>query len=93
LTVNDTDMAYHAAMAGIGIAPLPHYLVMPQIQRGRLIQLIPATATETHPVQLVFPANRHVSNKTASFIDFLQHYFPAFWQRQLAGVTAAGTTP
>jgi len=84
LTVNDTDMAYHAAMAGIGIAPLPNYLVMPQIQRGRLVQVLPDTATKTMPVQLVFPINRHISSKTSSFIDFLRDYFPAFRQRQQA---------
>ncbi len=75
LTVNDTDMAYHAVMTGIGIAPLPNYLVMPQVQRGRLKQILPDITTEAHPVQLVFPAHRHISNKSQSFIDFLSSYF------------------
>ncbi len=75
LTVNDTDMAYHAVMSGIGIAPLPNYLVMPQIQRGRLTHVLPNVTTEAHPVQLVYPASRYVSSKTKSFINFLTQYF------------------
>ena len=75
LTVNDTDMAYHAVMSGMGIAPLPNYLVMPQIQRGRLTHVLPDVTTEAHPVQLVYPAHRYVSSKSRSFIDFLKHYF------------------
>ena len=75
LTVNDTDMAYHAVMMGVGIAPLPSYLVRPQVEKGILIQVLPNIETEAHPVQLVLPANRHLSNKTASFKAFLLGYF------------------
>ncbi|MFP6806447.1 MAG: LysR family transcriptional regulator [Pseudomonadales bacterium] len=75
LTVNDTDMAYHAVMNGIGIAPLPSYLVLPQIQRGRLTQVLPDITTEAHPVLLVYPSHRRVSGKSKSFIDFLTTYF------------------
>ncbi|HJP51939.1 MAG TPA: LysR family transcriptional regulator [Pseudomonadales bacterium] len=73
--VNDTDMAYHAAIAGIGIAPLPNYLVMPQIQRGRLVHVLPSLSTEAHPVQLVCQKNRHISIKTESFRTFVVQYF------------------
>jgi len=75
LTVNDTDMAYHAALAGIGIASLPNYVVIQQIQRGRLKQVLPDIMTESLPVQLVTQAHRHVSRKSQSFIDFLMEYF------------------
>lgn len=75
LTVNDTDMAYHAAITGIGIASLPNYVVGPQIQRGRLQQVLPEITTETLPVQLVHQSHRHISRKARSFIDFLLGYF------------------
>lgn len=75
LTVNDTDLAYHSAIMGAGIAPLPNYLVRPQLERGRLVQVLPDTETDAHPVQLVLPANRHLSSKTASFKHFLMNYF------------------
>ncbi len=75
LTVNDTDMAYHSVISGLGIAPLPNYLVMPQIERGRLVRVLPDAETESHPVQLVLPANRHLANKTTSFKSFLLGYF------------------
>jgi LysR family transcriptional regulator for bpeEF and oprC len=75
LTVNDTDMAYHSVIMGVGIAPLPNYLVMPQIERGRLVRVLPDVVTDAHPVQLVLPANRHLSSKTISFKNFLMNYF------------------
>lgn len=75
LTVNDTDMAYHAALAGIGIASLPNYVVFQQIQRGRLKQVLPEITTESLPVQLVTQSHRHVSRKSQSFTDFLMTYF------------------
>jgi len=75
LTVNDTDMAYHAAMTGLGIAPLPNYLVMPQIERGRLAHVLPQIETEAHPVRVVHQSNRRISTKAKSFIDFLRNYF------------------
>ena len=75
VTVNDTDMAYHAVMSGIGIAPLPNYLVEPQVERGRLVRVLPDLATGTQPVSLVMPVHRHVSQKTQCFVDFLRAYF------------------
>lgn len=75
LTVNDTDMAYHAVIAGLGIAPLPNYLVMPQIQRGRVTHVLPQIETEAHPVQLVHQSTRHISSKAQSFFDYLINYF------------------
>lgn len=75
LTVNDTDMAYHSVIMGVGIAPLPNYLVMPQIERGRLARVLPDVVTDAHPVQLILPANRHLSSKTISFKNFLMNYF------------------
>lgn len=75
MTVNDTDMAYHAALAGIGIASLPIYVALPQIERGGLKQILPAITTQSLPVQLVHQSHRHVSRKARSFIDFLSVYF------------------
>ena len=75
MTVNDTDMAYHAAMAGTGIAPLPNYLVYPQISRGRLIHVLPDVTTSSQPVQLVVAKHRRTSAKAECFIDFLKSFF------------------
>jgi DNA-binding transcriptional LysR family regulator len=75
LTVNDSDMAYHAVMASIGIASLPNYMVYPQIQRGRLKQVLSAVTTESLPVQVVHQANRTIPGKSRCFIEFLENYF------------------
>jgi len=75
VTVNDTDMAYQAVMANMGIAPLPNYLVAPLVQNKELIHILPDVQTESHPVTLVYHNSRHISSKTQSFIDFTLNYF------------------
>ncbi|MEX0941572.1 MAG: LysR family transcriptional regulator, partial [Pseudomonadales bacterium] len=75
LTVNDSDMAYHAVMASIGIASLPNYMVFPQLQRGRLKRVLVDVTTESLPVQVVHQANKTIPGKSACFIEFLENYF------------------
>jgi len=67
-------MAYQSALMGIGIAPLPNYLVNPQIESGTLKQVLPGLITPAHPVQLFHQAGRQLTSKTASFKDFLINY-------------------
>ncbi|MBL4681335.1 MAG: LysR family transcriptional regulator [Pseudomonadales bacterium] len=75
LTVNDIEMAYQSTLMGIGIAPLPNYLVNPQIEIGTLQQILPRLRTPAHPVQLFHQVGRQLSSKTESFRQFIINYF------------------
>ena len=75
LTVNDIEMAYQSALVGIGIAPLPNYLLNQQVEEGNLKQVLPSLITTAHPVQLFHQSGRHLSNKIETFRQFLIDYF------------------
>ncbi|MFT7686537.1 MAG: LysR family transcriptional regulator for bpeEF and oprC [Candidatus Azotimanducaceae bacterium] len=74
LTVNDIEMAYQSALVGIGIVPLPNYLVNPQIEIGVLKQVLPSLITSAHPVQLFHQNGRHLSKKIETFSAFIIDY-------------------
>jgi DNA-binding transcriptional LysR family regulator len=66
----------HCAIAGMGVALLPHWLVSEDLQTGRLINIFPnydVTATEFHTAAwLVYPSRAYVPLKVQVFIDFLK---------------------
>ena len=69
--VNDVDMAYQAVVEGMGIGLLPLYVARRDLERGRLEQLLPATALGGQSVWVSYPELRHQSQKTRAFVEFL----------------------
>jgi DNA-binding transcriptional LysR family regulator len=67
-------MAYQSALVGIGIVPLPNYLINPQVEEGNLKQVLPSLITAAHPVQLFHQSGRHLTNKIETFRQFLIDY-------------------
>ena len=66
------------AIAGMGLALLPHWLVNEDLEAGRLISILPnydVTATNFAPIAwLVYPSRSYVPLKVKVFIDFLKRY-------------------
>ena len=66
------------AIAGMGLALLPHWLVNEDLKAGRLISILPnynVTATNFAPIAwLVYPSRSYVPLKVKVFIDFLKRY-------------------
>ena len=60
-----------AALAGIGIARLPTYIVADDLQTGRLVRLFPDTAEQTADIFIVYPERRNLLPRVRAFIDFL----------------------
>jgi DNA-binding transcriptional LysR family regulator len=68
------------AIAGMGLALLPHWLIDEELRVGKLINVFPdyeVTATDfSTAVWLVYPSRAYVPLKVQVFIDFLkQHIF------------------
>ncbi len=65
------------AIAGMGLALLPNWLIAEDIHMGKLINVFPdyeATATDfSAAVWLVYPSRDYVPLKVRVFIDFLKH--------------------
>ncbi|MEM1292325.1 MAG: LysR family transcriptional regulator [Cyanobacteria bacterium P01_H01_bin.162] len=64
------------AIAGMGLALLPHWLIEANIQRGDLVRVLPeyaVTATDFNTAAwLVYPSRAYVPRKVRAFIDFLK---------------------
>lgn len=59
MTLGNTNLMVEAALAGIGIAWVPEYLVGEHLASGRLIHLLPEWSPSIPGVCLYYPSNRH----------------------------------
>ena len=71
VALND-GMGYLAAgLAGHGIMQLPTFMARAPIADGRLVPLLLDWCTAPKPLHIVYPPNRHLSNKVRVFVDWL----------------------
>jgi DNA-binding transcriptional LysR family regulator len=59
MTLGNLNLMVEAALAGIGIAWVPDYLVAEHLAAGRLAQLLPEWSPSFPGLCLYYPANRH----------------------------------
>jgi DNA-binding transcriptional LysR family regulator len=78
LTINNGPALLRAALADIGIAMLPDYLVAEDLTAGRLVRLFPEFDFPRAPLQLVYLPDRQMTPKMKSFVGFImQHFSPS----------------
>jgi DNA-binding transcriptional LysR family regulator len=70
-SVNDARSYVAAARAGHGIAQLPDFMVQKELERGDLVPVLAEWSADTIPLYIVYPPNRHLSNKVRVFVDWL----------------------
>ncbi len=71
MQANSAETCRAAALAHVGIALLPGYMVAEDLQSGRLIALLPGYRTPESGVYAVYPACKHVAPKVQALVDFL----------------------
>lgn len=59
------------ALAGLGIALLPAWLIRDDLAQQRLTELFPQWSLPEQPISLVFPGGAPLPRKTRALIDFL----------------------
>lgn len=70
--VADNAVAVHrAALAGAGITILTHILALPDIESGRLVNLMPEFPPARLPINLVYPSRRNMPLRVRAVIDYL----------------------
>jgi DNA-binding transcriptional LysR family regulator len=91
-TSNDTEALRDAALAGLGFALLPTWLVGSDIAAGRLRSVLPGWTADISPgperaISVVYTARRLVSPKVRVFIDALAAHIgsPPSWDAFGAG--------
>jgi DNA-binding transcriptional LysR family regulator len=75
LRTNNGDVSLQAALAGLGVARLPTFIVGPDLAAGRLEAVLSAYEPPPGGVYAVYPHNRHLSAKVRAFVDYLVERF------------------
>ncbi|MFT8808289.1 LysR substrate-binding domain-containing protein [Gluconobacter sp.] len=81
VTVNSAEGAVACCLAGLGLAQLPAYDVLPHIHRGELVDVLPQWRPGPLPMTLLYPHRKHLSRRLEVFTEWLAgllntHCFP-----------------
>jgi DNA-binding transcriptional LysR family regulator len=88
VNVDDFVFVRRAMLAGVGIGLLPEFLCGREVERGRLVRVLPAHVVPGAPLHLVYPSARHVPRRVAVFRDYVLDAL----QRRLATAREVGTS-
>ncbi|NIA71638.1 LysR family transcriptional regulator [Pelagibius litoralis] len=72
---NNGDALCSAALAGMGIAALPSFIVGEHLLAGRLVPVLCGFRLAAQGIYAVYPHNRNLSAKVRAFVDFLAGRF------------------
>ncbi|MEJ2309038.1 MAG: LysR family transcriptional regulator [Gammaproteobacteria bacterium] len=72
---NNGDVLAEAAMQGLGITLLPHFLVEDALADGRLVRVLEAYEREPLTLFVLYPSRHHVPAKTRRFLEYLLDHF------------------
>jgi len=75
LIANNGDALKAAALAGLGIARLPSFLLDDALERGALCEVLPDHRPAPIPIHALYVPNRHLAAKVRYFVDFLANHF------------------
>lgn len=82
MQVNNGDLMREAAIAGLGLAVIPDFIVWQAVADGRL-QVVPMDGSLPEVgIYAVFPQTRHLPAKVRALVDHLAETFgdPPYWQ-------------
>ncbi|MBO3762308.1 LysR family transcriptional regulator [Ciceribacter sp. L1K23] len=71
VAVNDARSYVTAVEQGLGIAQVARFMIVDKLQSGELVEILPDWKAEPIPLYIVYPPNRHLSNKVRVFVDWL----------------------
>ena len=81
LHLDNAEAIKVAALAGLGIAKLPSYIVADDLRNGMLQTVLDEFSEPPEPIRIVYPSKRHISPKIRCFIDELvSHWHPVPWE-------------
>ena len=71
LVANNAVAVHRAALTGAGLAVLSHLVAVPDIEAGRLVEVMPAFPPTRLPIHVVFPSRRNMPMRVKTVLDFL----------------------
>jgi LysR family transcriptional regulator for bpeEF and oprC len=74
--VNESNAHLAAALAGMGIIQSFTYALDSALQQGTIVEILREWRPASYPFHIIYPQNRHVSQRLRVFIDWLVVNFP-----------------
>lgn len=75
IAVNDAEAYMALALQGIGLVQAARFMALPYLERGELVEILPALRPEALPISVLYPQNRHLSPKVRAFSDWAADLF------------------
>lgn len=75
ISTGQLEVLYAAALAGMGIAGLPTFMVADALRDGRLVRVLPDWHGGSLQFYAAMPTRKHVPARTRAFLDFLVETF------------------
>jgi DNA-binding transcriptional LysR family regulator len=72
---NSGDLSVAAAVAGLGVAFEPDFMVESALATGELVRVLPGYESTPGEIWAVYPSRRHLSAKVRLFVDHLAQQF------------------
>jgi len=71
IAVNNADAYVAACLAGLGLIQTPRSSLEPDLESGRLVEVLPRYRARPMPVTILYPHRRHLSRRVKVFMDWL----------------------
>jgi len=71
IRVDEGDAIVRAAVCGMGIGQVPHYMVLDRLARGELVELLPALRPPSMQIAAVMPSGRMVPARVRALLDLI----------------------
>lgn len=75
VTVNDSDAYVTCGLEGFGMIQPTLFMVLPNLRDGTLVEVLPDCNPKPKPISIVYPHNRHLSQKVRVFADWIAELF------------------
>ena len=75
LRVNNASAMVASLLAGIGLAAIPEFYVWREVEKGRLVELMPQWSTIPGPLHVVTPPGRARPARVRVLLEYLRDYF------------------
>lgn len=73
--VNESNAHLASGLAGLGVLQTFAYTARPHIESGSLVPILENWQPDPYPFYVVYPPNRHLSNRLRVFIDWIADRF------------------
>ena len=85
--VDGGDAIVRAAVLGMGIGQVPHYMVSESLARDELVELLPTMRPPAMPIAAVMPSARMVPSRVRALLELIGNSANAFPAAPPVGAT------